>query len=166
MKQVTFDTYADKIMPIIKRGAFLTTKVGDKVNTMTIGWGQIGVIWNKNIFTVLVRPSRFTYDLIEQAKEFTVSIPLEDKKFGRALGLCGVESGRVQDKISKCGLTLQDGQVIATPVIAGCGLHYECKVVYKQEMTNPVLEQINSTYYPEGDYHTMYFGEIVTCYID
>jgi len=36
-------------------------------NAMAIGWGQVGIIWRKPIFTVLVRPSRYTYELIEEA---------------------------------------------------------------------------------------------------
>ena len=35
-----------------------------KPSAMTIGWGTIGVIWSKPIFTVLVRPSRYTFKLL------------------------------------------------------------------------------------------------------
>lgn len=61
-----------------KKGAFLTVENQEKVNTMTISWGNIGYQWNKPIFTVLVRKSRHTYEMLEKGAEFSISIPLND----------------------------------------------------------------------------------------
>jgi len=165
-KPVDFSAYAGKAIDIIGKGAFLTTAHGGKVNTMTIGWGSIGVIWSKPIFTVLVRPSRFTYGLIEKSSEFTVSIPLA-KDMKEALALCGTKSGRDIDKIAAANLTLWPGQKVAVPVIAGAGLYYECQIVYKQAMLPSALDSgYQARCYAAGDYHTMYFGEIVACYME
>lgn len=166
MKPLSEGANTQRAIEIISKGAFLTTAFAGKVNTMTIGWGQIGVIWYRDIFNVLIRPSRYTYQLIEKNGEFTISLPLEHEKFAEALRICGIESGKNQDKIAKCGLSLAAGRKVSTPVIAGCGLHYECRVVYKQPMTNPIIDDIQKTYYPNGDYHTMYFAEIVACYLE
>lgn len=148
-----------------KQGAFLTVKNGDNVNTMTISWGNIGFEWNKPIFTVLVRKSRYTYELMENTNEFTVSIPLDDK-LKKELAFCGSKSGRDFDKIKECNLTLDSGKSVSTPVIGDCQMHYECRIVYKQEM-NPVFlsEEVKNSSYKNGDYHTVYYGEIVNCYI-
>jgi flavin reductase (DIM6/NTAB) family NADH-FMN oxidoreductase RutF len=149
-----------------KKGAFLTVKGSDKVNTMTISWGNIGHDWGRPIFTVLVRKSRYTHGLIENSNEFTVSIPLKND-FKKALSICGTKSGRNVDKIKEANISLQDGRSVSTPVIAGCKLHYECKIVYKQEM-NPefLVDDIKNSSYINGDYHTIYFGEIVDCYLE
>jgi len=164
-KEVGYNEYASKALDIISKGAFLTTAHAGKTNSMTIGWGSIGVIWRKPIFTVLVRQSRFTRDLIEKSGEFTVSIPFGS--MSEALGLCGTKSGRDLDKIKAAGLTLQPGKKINTPVIAANGVHYECKVVYKQTMVPDALDSgYQTALYPQGDYHTMYFGEIIAVYVD
>lgn len=164
-REITYNEYAPKVLEIISKGAFLTTNAGGRTNTMTIGWGGINFIWGKPIFMVMVRPSRFSFGLIEQSGEFTVTIPLKDLK--DALNLCGSKSGRDIDKISAAGLMLQPGKTISTPVIAGGGLHYECKIVYKQAMIPTALDGTHQTkFYGQGDYHTMYFGEILTAYID
>lgn len=148
-----------------KRGAFLTVKDGNKVNTMTIGWGTIGYQWNRPIFTVLVRESRYTYELIEKANEFTVSIPLDDA-LKAALAFCGSKSGRDYDKIKECNLAIEPGKTISTPIIADCQLHYECKIVYKEAMNPELLsDEVKNANYKSGDYHTTYYGEIVDCYI-
>ena len=82
----TFD-YAGTICKEMKKGILLTTKVDDKVNTMTIGWGKIGIEWGKPIFIAYVRESRYTKTMLEQSGEFTVNIPMGevDKK---NLGYC------------------------------------------------------------------------------
>ncbi|MBP2651783.1 MAG: flavin reductase domain protein FMN-binding protein [Firmicutes bacterium] len=163
--EVSYNEYAVKAMEQLAKGAFLTTAHDGKKNTMTIGWGTLGFSWGKPVFMIMVRQSRFSYQLIENSNEFTVSIPFKDMK--QALALCGSKSGRNLDKFKAAGLTANPGKKIATPVIADCGLHYECKVVYKQTMTSAQLAPAHQTaWYADGDYHTLYFGEIQATYID
>lgn len=149
-----------------KKGAFLTCKADNEVNTMTISWGSIGFVWHKPMFTVLVRKSRHTHEIIEKCGEFTVSVPFDDKT-KNALAICGSKSGREINKIKECNLELKDGKNISIPVIKGCGAHYECKVVFKQDMCPNLLdEDIDKASYGAKDYHTVYYGEIVNCYLD
>ncbi|MBE0584855.1 MAG: flavin reductase family protein, partial [Desulfofustis sp.] len=68
---------ADQVMEQITKGAFLTVKAGDHVNTMTIGWATIGFVWKREVFMVAVRNSRHTFQLLEQTDNFTVSIPMD-----------------------------------------------------------------------------------------
>lgn len=147
------------------QGAFLTVKSGEDVNTMTISWGNVGYEWQRPIFTVLVRKSRYTYNLIENADNFTVSIPLS-KNLKNALAVCGSKSGRDIDKFKECNLTLEKSKNVDSPIIGECELHYECKIVYKQEMNPEFLSKdIVGSSYADGDYHTLYYGEIVETYI-
>ncbi|MBP2654849.1 MAG: flavin reductase domain protein FMN-binding protein [Firmicutes bacterium] len=163
--EVAYNEYAAKAIEQLNKGAFLTTRDGDKLNTMTIGWGSIGFIWRKPVFMAMVRPSRYTYGIIEKSNEFTVSIPFNDMK--QELALCGAKSGRSVDKFKAAGLSTNPGKKIATPVIADCGLHYECKVIFKQAMAPAQLEaEYQASCYPNGDYHIMYYGEIMATYID
>lgn len=156
----------DKALKGLEKGAFLTVKNGDKVNTMTIGWGQIGYQWKKPVFTVMVRKSRYTYELLENAKEFTVSIPVEEnEELKNALKVCGTKSGRECDKIKECKLKLEDGKSIKTPIIANCELQYECRILCKHELVSEELnEEIDSAMYSNNDYHVFYYGEIVNTY--
>jgi flavin reductase (DIM6/NTAB) family NADH-FMN oxidoreductase RutF len=163
MSEISFSEQASKAVEVLSKGAFLTTSYGRKTNTMTIAWGSIGFMWGKPVFTVMVRPSRFTYQLIEQSNEFTVSIPLIEMK--QAITLCGTQSGRDIDKITAAGLSLSAGKKVTTPVIAGCGLHYECRIIYKQTMDSTIAtDDLNNQWYSSGDHHTLYFGEIVATY--
>ncbi len=129
---------------------------------MTIGWGGITFFWGKPIFIVPVRQSRYTFQLIDKAQEFTVSVPLE-VDMRKALAYCGKNSGRDVNKYNEIGLVTVPGKVVSTPIIEQCDLHFECKIVYKQTMDPTYLDQgVQEKWYP--DYHTLYYGEILACY--
>ncbi|MDR2346150.1 MAG: flavin reductase [Planctomycetaceae bacterium] len=160
-----FNEHLDQVLQRLgKSGAFLTVKNGDQINTMTIGWGLIGVQWQLPIFTVLVRPSRFTFELIETAADFTVSVPKDDR-FNSALGLCGSKSGRNIDKFKASGLVTKPARKVSTPVIDGDCFNYECQILYKTPLnSNGIAAAVVNSCYPSGDFHTLYFGKIVDCY--
>jgi flavin reductase (DIM6/NTAB) family NADH-FMN oxidoreductase RutF len=162
MQRVDYLAVAERAMRQIEKGAFLIAQEGDRLNIMTIGWASIGFIWGRPIMTVLVRNSRFTYELLERGTEFSVSVPFVDLQ--KALTFCGTNSGRKIDKIKKCGLEIFPGQKIKTPLLQFPGLHFECKIVYRSPMDPAALTDAYKHLYPEKDYHTVYFGEIVYCY--
>jgi flavin reductase (DIM6/NTAB) family NADH-FMN oxidoreductase RutF len=154
---------AEDAMNKIKKGAFLTVKSANALNTMTIGWATFGFIWQKPIMMVAVRDSRHTFGIIEKAQDFTVTIPSGD--MSKAIAFCGSKSGRDVDKFKMCNLGTEDGRNVASPIIQVLGIHFECKIVFKSAM-NPVHLDNNydKTLYPKKDYHTLYFGEILACY--
>ena len=77
----------------------------------------------------------------------------------------GTKSGRDYDKFKECNLKASDSQKVITPIIKVPGLHYECKIVYKSAMDPAYLSrEYDTELYPEKDYHTLYFGEIVVYY--
>ena len=46
--------YANEILKAVPKGALLTTKAGDKVNVMTIGWGTLGTTWYRPVFVAYI----------------------------------------------------------------------------------------------------------------
>jgi flavin reductase (DIM6/NTAB) family NADH-FMN oxidoreductase RutF len=163
MKSVDYMAVAQKAMDQIPKGAFLTVKAGDALNTMTIGWATMGVVWQRPIFMVAVRNSRHTYGIIEKAADFTVSVPSGDMK--DAVMFCGTRSGRDHDKLKECGLKTADAINTISPIINTPGIHFECRIVFKTAMDPAYLNrEYDKKLYPEKDYHTLYFGEILDCY--
>ena len=172
MKQIidAFD-YADLICKALKKGILLTTKSANKVNTMTIGWGKLGIEWNRPVFIAYVRESRFTKQLLEENPEFTVNIPLGDFD-SRILGYCGSKSGADTDKFADLDLHTEPSCVIDVPGIRELPLTLECKVIYKQKQDLDILPQeILDRFYPEvneqsfRDPHVAYYGQIVNAYL-
>lgn len=163
MDVISYNEYAREALTSLAQGAFLTTKAQGAVNTMTIGWGSLGYMWGKPVFCVMVRASRYTKGLIDEAGEFTVSFPCG--KLSEAVKICGTKSGRDTDKIAEAHLALIDGVKLSTPMIAGCPLHFECKTLYTEEMDLDRLDaDTRARWYASGDVHTLYYGEIVGAY--
>ncbi len=162
--------YHNKYLPralqqLSSTGAFLTTRLGEAINTMTIGWGTVGYIWGRPIFIVAVRYSRHTYRMIDRSGEFTVSFPLDDDSLKKELAFCGTRSGRDTDKFQECKLTPRPGRQVKAPVVGECPLHYEAKVVYRQAMEPALIDKdIDRLFYGNNDFHVLYYGEIVACY--
>jgi flavin reductase (DIM6/NTAB) family NADH-FMN oxidoreductase RutF len=162
MNNVDYMAVAEKVMTQIKKGAFLTVKAEAQLNTMTIGWATVGIVWSKPIMMVAVRNSRHTFGIIEKAADFTVSFPKDDMK--DALMFCGTKSGRIYDKFKECGLKTSPAQKTLSPIIRIPGIHFECKIVYKSAMDPAFLDAEYRKLYPQNDFHTLYFGEIAECY--
>ena len=172
MKQTVeaFD-YAADICKAMKKGILLTSCAEGKVNTMTIGWGFLGIEWAKPIFTVFVRQSRYTKELLDKNGEFTINVSLKDADRKQILGFCGSKSGRDVDKFKEMDLHLEDPDVVSVPGIKEFPITLECRVVYKQDQNlNFLDEDKRLRYYApgtpnDGDFHTAYYGEVVAAYI-
>ena len=108
--------YSREILEALNKGILITSKYEDKVNTMTISWGALGIEWSKPMFTIYVREHRFTKSLLDKNPEFTVNVPLDDYD-KKIVGLAGVKSGRDMDKIKELGLTLEEPETISVPGI-------------------------------------------------
>lgn len=128
-------------------------------NAMTIGWVSFGTVWGRPVATVLVRPSRFTHVLLEENPFFTVNIP--SPVLQKAVEECGKHSGRNTNKFIHCALTPVYLEGFPVPSIAECVATLQCTVIEKTQVEPSSLAlPIQETYYSQGDYHTIYFGEI------
>ena len=165
--EVAYDRYIGQLLHSLQRpGALLVSLDGNgRPNAMTIGWAQIGIIWGRKILSVMVRPSRYTYGCIETTRDFTVCAPYAD--MAKHVACCGTESGRDHDKFAECGFTPLPSAAIKSPGIAECGLLYQCQVVnFADFVPDHLLPQVCTECYSSGDYHRIYFGEIMNVVAD
>ncbi len=161
--EVAYTEYLDVTLAKLARPGLLLAARGAEGgahNAMTIGWGTFGIIWGRPMCVVLVRPSRYTYGLIEACRDFTVNVP--DTGMEKAAAFLGSASGRDLDKLARMGLTAEAGLKVSSPIISQCPISYECKVVHFNDVLPPHLSPaIDKGSYPSGDYHRVYFGEIL-----
>lgn len=140
------------------KGSLITAGNKDKFNTMTIGWGVTGVLWGKDVFIAYVRPSRYTYQFMEENEYFTISY--YDEKYQKELGYLGTTSGRNCDKIKDVNfhpLILENGVTFAE-----ASLTIVCKKLYFQDLDeNQFPNDVLNRYYPYKDIHRYYIGEII-----
>ncbi len=165
-RKIDITDCANDIIKALPEGCLLTTKAGEKLNSMVIGWGNPGRIWGRPMFVCYVRLSRYTKELLDMNPEFTVNAPI-GKADPTALKICGTLSGRDLDKIAASRLTPVEANVISVPGFKEFPVTLECKVVYRQEMDESALdEKLRSRFYGDAhDIHVILAGEIVDAYV-
>mgnify|MGYP000161111191 FL=1 len=84
-------------------------------NIITVAWAGT-ICTNPPMVSISVRPSRYSYDIIEKTGEFVINLTTE--KLARACDYCGVVSGRDVDKFAKTGLTPMPVEHVSAPAIA------------------------------------------------
>lgn len=142
----------------LNKGAFLVAKD----NPMVVSWGMIGVMWGKKVLLAGIRDTRYSKELVDEVKDFTICIP----KLGEmsdALVFCGRNSGRDFDKWKETGLEKAKAKVVQSNIVAGCEKYFECKVLTVSNMNGCDLSQIEK-WYPNENMHNFYFAEIVAEY--
>ena len=162
--QINFDKLNIKAIATWQGQGMLLTS-GDfnsgQFNTMTVGWGSIGVMWRLPFVQVVVRPVRYTYQFMEKFDTFTVSA--FSQEYAPALNLLGTTSGKDGDKIKKSGLVPIASSKVSAPGFEQAELILECHKIYWDDMEKTkFLDPRMESRYPAKDYHRIYYGEILS----
>ena len=132
-----------------------------KFNTMTVAWGSFGTMWSLPFAMVVVRPSRYTYEFMEQYDSFTLAVLPEKRR--PAMQLMGTRSGRDGDKIAAAKLTPVASGKVDAPSFTEAELVLECRKMYRDRMDPKgfIHSAVAANYPGKRDYHAIYFGEIL-----
>ena len=131
-------------VPAALIGSGAEEKSGLVQNLMTAAWAGT-VCSDPPMVSVSIRPSRYTYELVEKSEEFTVN--LTDRGLLKATDYCGVRSGREEDKFARCGLTKVRAEGLRlAPAVAESPVYLACRVQNRLALGS----------------HVMYIGEIVS----
>ncbi|MCH4202051.1 MAG: flavin reductase family protein [Bacilli bacterium] len=163
MKAIKPQDILFKPIKAIGRDYFLiNTDVGEQNNTMTAAWGQIGLLWNKPIFTIYVRPSRYTKKLLDQSEYFVISFLPSGHPAYEYLGtISGYEERNKVEKSQLKVVPLEHGFTFEEAYLT-----LVCKKIYVSAVKkeNFLESKIPSTNYPKDDFSLQYIGEIVLAY--
>ncbi|GAB6012195.1 flavin reductase [Viscerimonas tarda] len=141
-----------------KEWMLITAEKNGKVNTMTASWGGFGILWNKEVAFVVIRPQRYTKEFVDGSASFSLSFLGEAHK--KTLSYLGKASGRNEDKISKSGLTVAYDKNI--PYFKEAKTVLFLNKLYVQPMGEEFFsdKSLADKWYPEKDFHFLYVGEI------
>ena len=136
----------------------ITAGTPEHCSTMTASWGGLGILWGAPMAIAYIRPQRYTKGFVDENEYFTLSFFTED--YRPQLNLCGTKSGRDMDKVKECGFTVAAGTGNA-PYFEQAELVLVCRKRMVMPMDEAAMpEDVKDKWY-KGDYHTMYWGEIV-----
>lgn len=105
--------------------AVLSVREPDGVNFMPAAWNT-PVSRNPPLFAVAVAPSRYSFEILEEAGEFGVSFLGFDS--AAVILATGGISGRELSKIKALGIGLRKPKIIRTPLILQSYAGYECSL--------------------------------------
>ena len=165
MRQVSPQEVLVRPFAVLDREWALLVAGRERPNPMTVSWGGLGTLWNRPVATVYVRPTRFTFELLEARSEFTLNVLGERHR--KALDLCGTRSGRDTDKWRETGLTQLPGETVGVPRVAEAELALECRVLASFDLDparflDPAIEKL----YPRADYHRVFLGEVLAAWAE
>lgn len=124
----------------------VTDKEG-KLNIITVAWAGT-VCTNPPMVSISVRPSRYSYQILEETGEFVIN--LTNESLVKACDYCGVVSGRDVNKFAKTGLTPIPMEHVHAMGIDESPVNMECKITEKRELGS----------------HTMFIAEVVGVTVD
>ncbi len=133
----------------------LTAENENGANAMTVGWGGIGVMWGKNVCFVVVRPERYTHEILEKCTTFSLAATADRE----LLGYCGKVSGRNEPKLAARGVPVE--HIDGTPYIASARLVLTCRTLYADDLKRiAFVDPTLAEKWYGGGYHTLYIAEI------
>lgn len=159
MKQIEINEFSENPFKLIGSDWMLiTAKKGEKTNMMTASWGGVGILWNKPVATIYVRPQRYTKEFIDNEEYFSLCVLPEE--YRQILNYCGTKSGRDEDKIAETKLTIDESE--KAPIFKESRLVLICKKLYAQDMSEDsfIDKSLVEKNYKAKDFHTMYVAEI------
>lgn len=159
-KEIKFTDVKENVVELIsKRWGLVTAGDSSALNTMTVSWGAVGELWGKDVATVYIRPQRYTEEFLNSNDYFTLSFYPEEKKKS-IHGICGSKSGRDVDKVKACSLTPCFNE--DAPYFEEADLVLVCRKAAKGKFdpSQFIDGTIEKNWYPEKDFHYIYYGVI------
>jgi flavin reductase (DIM6/NTAB) family NADH-FMN oxidoreductase RutF len=116
-----------------------------KANIIAIAW-LVPISISPPLLGMCVRPTRYSYKLIQATGEFVVNIA--SLEIARQALFCGRKSGSGVDKFAATGLTPLPARHVHPPIIQECLAYVECRLQREVEI---------------GD-HNLLVGEVLAAY--
>lgn len=143
------------IKTIADEWALISVGTKDKYNMMTASWGFAGEMWGYDCIAAVIRPHRYTMELVDKNDYFTLSFYGDNKAIHK---VCGSKSGRDTDKTAETGLT---------PVFDGDAVYFNearlviiCKKLYVQQMKEECFTDKEPLRWYDNDLHNIVIGKI------
>lgn len=156
LKEIT--QYRD-ILSLFANGAIAVAKGSEGENSLTIGWGGLGVLWRKPTLTIYINKKRYSKKIFDNASYFSVCF--FNKKYNKELGqFYGTLSGKHIDKIHNGPFTIDYYEDI--PFYKESEIVIFCKKIGQSDFDINLINLENIVeWYKQDGVHTIYQGEVI-----
>lgn len=163
MKSIPYDKLLLNPMSKISNGWMCVVAGTDIVNAMTLNWGMMGSLFGRGygrpVVSIFIRPSRYTRNIIDKEKYFTICF--FDEKYKKNLVYLGTHTGFKENKIANCGFTLVKKDKYSFFSEANLVIALEKIYVDKLNENGFIDSKLIEENYPDKDFHYMYIGKII-----
>lgn len=134
----------------IPSGLFLITTCRGGQPNVQFAFRGLGIWEQPPLVLVGIQHSNYSYETIEQTREFVVNVCTEEQV--KAIPQGRVLSARTsrEDKFAALGLMTRPARQVAAPLVVGCHACLECRV---------------RSALPAGDV-TLYLADVLVCHLD
>ena len=167
MRKIELNELNDNVFDLIDKEWMLVCAGNrEQYNMMTASWGGLGILWNKPVAFVFVRPERHTFGLLESNELMSLSFLGNSQQMRKIYQFCGSKSGKNVDKMKESGLT-----PTLSPQGAVCFEQSRLTIVgrklYAQSLSEEAFadKALTSFYGEKGGMHKMYIVEIEGAYV-
>lgn len=127
--------------------AVISVGIGEEANLITLAY--VGkVCHNPPIIAISIRPTRHSFQLIENYGEFVINYPTIEQL--KETDYCGTRSGRDVNKWTQLNLTQEKASIVQVPMIKEFPWNMECEVINRIELGS----------------HICFFGKVVATHSD
>ena len=114
---------------------------------MTASWGGVGVLWNKKVAYIFIRPQRYTKEFVDFSDRLSVCVL--PNSYRKELSYLGNVSGKDEDKISNANLKVQKYEDV--PYFDEARLTLICRKLYAQDLKEEyfIEKDIIDKWYPQ-----------------
>lgn len=157
-KNINVKDYIPDSFGLKTKWMLISAQKDGKTNTMTASWGGYGVMWNKEVVFVVIRPQRYTKEFVDNTESF--SLTFFDKKYLKDLSYLGTVSGREDNKISKVGFNILLEENVPYFKEAHSVIFAKKLFVQRLSETSFLDKNIIDKIYPNKDFHYLYIAEV------
>lgn len=155
-----FDKHGAKLMNALTSTGIFVTCGYETPNIMVTHWGTFGNLWGRQIFTLPVRSTKYSYQIINKTISFALNLPNSDMR--TEISLCDTMSGFKCNKFEVLGLHTRKAKSIDSYVLGTSGLVAEFKVIATIDPAD-IKSDVDNLFLSKRP-HTLFIGEIVDCY--
>lgn len=161
---IALDPFEFIVNPVnaIGKGWMTLNVDGPRPNAMTASWGAVSHLWNQPALLLFIRPERYTFELLEHTDQLTVC-GFDPENYRKELGYLGQASGRDEDKLTRCGLTVRREHNAL--FFDQCRWFASCSIIYRQPMNDKNLTvpgaNVKTQFYGPGQgWHHLFIARI------
>ena len=165
MKKILINQIEEKVTDMFSnKGAVLVCGDKENYNGLAIGWGMMGTLWSKNVVSVFIKPTRYTFSFANNYDNFSI-MWFNDDINKTVINAYGTKSGRDvnKEKIMNFHPQILDDCIVFNEA----RLIITCKKILQIDLKNGNIhdEKSYNRYYEKDDcVHWQYICEILGVY--